>query len=149
MKPELFLTLARAISNKPIVGPAECRTAISRAYYGVFHSLRRFIKLDLSISIHASGGRDNSHLLLQQYLVNCNVALAAQMGRMLRDLHDSRKEADYDLDNDKLETSAHVQACVARADSLLNKLELLNQAPTKQLFIAGLTQYKKLRQGLS
>jgi hypothetical protein len=56
------------------------------------------IEKDLSISCRADSG-GNEHKLVVDYLAGSQVDEAAEIARLLRNLSQSRKEADYDLDD--------------------------------------------------
>lgn len=149
MKPDQFLILARRLANEPHSGPSEYRTSISRSYYSAFHTIRLFVEADIKVSIKGASSRDNIHLLLQQFLFNSNVPEAVRMGRMLQDLHEARKAADYDLNLQKMETKVTAELSLQRVASIHAELAVCDKDPVKAKLIAGLTQYKKLRQGLS
>src|SRR4051812_25409221 len=67
MRPEEFLDFAAELANSSSSGSAAHRSAVSRAYYGVYHAVRSAIEKDLSISCRADSG-GNEHKLLVDYL---------------------------------------------------------------------------------
>ena len=144
MRPEEFLDFATELANSSNSGSAAHRSAVSRAYYGVYHAVRSIIEKDLSISCRADSG-GNEHKLLIDYLAGSQVDEAVEIARLLRNLSQSRKEADYDLDEKAAESQQNSQTCVARARNILEKLSGCVTGPLRQRVIAGITQYRKLR----
>lgn len=144
MRPEEFLDFAAELANSNTSGSAAHRSAVSRSYYGVYHAVRSAIEKGLSISCRADSG-GNEHKLVVDYLAGSQVDEAAEIARLLRNLSQSRKEADYDLDDKSAESQQNSQACVARGRNILEKLNACVTGPLRQKVIAGITQYRKLR----
>jgi uncharacterized protein (UPF0332 family) len=82
-----FLELADRLAAGP-ADEAAARTAISRAYYAAFHAGREFLA---SSGIDADMSR-RAHQQVRQVLQ----ARDAGLGDVLGQLHDWRKQADYD-----------------------------------------------------
>jgi len=93
MKPEEFLTYAQRIAATPGLSAAEYRSAVSRAYYGVYLQTRDWLK---SLGIVIKGG--NEHKLMRVYLTESKVAIAVELARLLDNLQTSRKDADYSME---------------------------------------------------
>jgi len=91
MNPREFLTLAQRLSLETT--EAAWRSAISRAYYAVFHVARQLLE-DLGFTVPRA---DRAHGYLWLRLANCGDARVQQAGRDLNDLRRHRNEADYDL----------------------------------------------------
>jgi uncharacterized protein (UPF0332 family) len=72
---------------------ASYRTAVSRAYYGAFHLARAMLD-EIGYRCQV---RDNEHLFAQRHFANCQQHEAREVGGSLANLHESRKEADYDF----------------------------------------------------
>jgi len=144
MRPDQFIDFATELANSAGSGAAAHRSATSRAYYGVYHAVRFLIEKGLSISCRAEAG-GNEHKLVQEFLKNCQVEEAAEVGRLLGNLHKSRRAADYDLDETSPETQADSQLSVARARNILAKLQECATGPLRQKIIAGMSQHKNVR----
>jgi uncharacterized protein (UPF0332 family) len=119
MKPREFVTFASKLFVLQPDSAACCRSAISRAYYGVYHSAREFLD---GLGVRTRSGI-SEHLYLQRLLKESQVGEAIELGQLLDNLHQSRKEADYELTNDRPERRGQVQACVLRATEILSRLE--------------------------
>src|SRR5205085_3360441 len=75
------------------VTEGDWRSAISRAYYSVFHYFR---ELFLSHGLDLGRG-GSSHFNLYAGLFNCGLTPVAQFGTRIDNLRVSRARADYDL----------------------------------------------------
>ena len=105
-----FISFASRIAAFQTAGAACYRTAASRAYYGAFHLARTFLA---DLNYHCPG--DKEHFWVQRHFLNCRLRAATTAGRLLADLHDSRKVADYRLDTAYADKQHHAIACVERA----------------------------------
>ena len=76
-------------SNKP-KSEALCRAIIGRAYYAGYH-------LALSLLTELGLPRTSDHKLPARWLAESGVPQAARAGRMLDDLYQARRRADYEL----------------------------------------------------
>jgi len=113
-----FIDFASELSATDGIGPAACRTVVSRAYYGAFH-----LALALVNEFGFFGRRtDNEHRWVQWHFQNCKLPLAQEIGRALQNLHESRKEADYHLARHQPDSPANATACVLRAEQIRKKL---------------------------
>lgn len=144
MNPEQFLVVAKSLVDNDAASSGASRSAVSRAYYFVFHSIRDLIEQELKIKVKGSAG-GNEHKLLQDLLLNCNVNQAAQIGQKLANLHLERKKADYDLANDSQLSLGKARLCVERGEGIVVEARMCFAGPLKPKIIAGLTQYKKIR----
>lgn len=86
-----FLDTAGRLAQGATEG--DWRSAISRAYYAVFHSFREFFA---SQGLHLGRG-GQSHFNLYVGLLNCGVPQVTRFGTRVDDLREQRTEADYDL----------------------------------------------------
>lgn len=108
MEASEFLTFAgRAVT----MGKAGARSAVSRAYYGVFHTARNL--LHELVGEFAASGR--SHNLVPQYLSSANHPPGNAAATLLSSLHRSRILADYDLSNPAVENTQLVKLEVEMA----------------------------------
>lgn len=90
-----FLSLAIRLSASPL--EAEARTAVSRAYYGVFHLAQAFVCERCGVATPI----DQSHAKLSLCLRNAGHPTADKAGSKLDTLRSARRVADYRL-NDPL-----------------------------------------------
>lgn len=91
MNPEEFLVVADHLASQP--SEASKRSAISRAYYGVFHLARELIEsCGVKVARSAEG-----HGVVLRCLQNCGMEKLARAGSMLDSLRSIRNKADYDL----------------------------------------------------
>lgn len=141
MKPSEFTFYAAKLASRANLTRAEYRSAISRAYYGVFHSVKEFVEKDLGHSCKAGG---SEHRKLQQFLMNCRVDEGVDLGRMLQNLHESRREADYDLDDVASESQSQARLCVERAVATVSALTICASGSLKENIRAGIEAYRKL-----
>ncbi|WP_254507168.1 hypothetical protein [Anatilimnocola floriformis] len=152
MKPNDFLVLATKLHRESVTPPATAtklpdpatmRTSVSRAYYAAFLTARVIMETEWRQPEFVGG---NEHRLLQQCLLNSNVPEAYTIGKLLENLHDSRKSADYDLNDVDMDTAPNAAFCIERATDII---ELLKQCSTGVLSAqirAGITQYRRMRQ---
>ncbi len=86
MRPTEFFSLAQELAENNT--EPHWRSAISRAYYGVFHITRN------SVSKKTIVPRKDVHQFLKKYLDN---HVDRKLGQKLGDLHGQRTQADYDI----------------------------------------------------
>src|SRR5580693_5937170 len=89
MSPEEFLTLGEELVERNT--PACCRSAISRAYYGVFNAVGQLMR---DSGLHLTEG-SAEHGKVWQDLLNCGVQDLVKAGSQLGELHGMRIKADY------------------------------------------------------
>ncbi len=99
-------------------GQAGARSAISRAYYGVFHECRDVLQ-QLGVRIPGSGV---AHVILENYLKTTKHSVANLIGNYLSDLHSLRVKADYDLTDLRSQSKAVAQQNVVLAIETLRLL---------------------------
>jgi uncharacterized protein (UPF0332 family) len=133
-----FIDFASRLAASASAGPAGYRSSISRAYYGAFHLARSLL---LQFGFHSVGG--NEHQWVHRHFFHCKMAAAVEVGRMLMNLHESRKEADYDLDEPKVETSSHAVACVERADAIRDRVEICARSENVDQVRSEMVEYRK------
>ncbi len=94
MNPGEFIEFAEtlAVARQPTA--ASCRSSVSRAYYGSFLAVRNWLESDLQIRSLAGG---SEHAYVQRLLLQSGVSEASELGRLLQNLQESRKEADYEM----------------------------------------------------
>jgi uncharacterized protein (UPF0332 family) len=134
----LFLTFAAKLAASGASGPAGYRSAVSRAYYGAFHLSREFLD-----RLGYRCRSDNEHHWVQRHFLNCQVAEAKEIGRLLANLHESRKAADYNLQDSYCEVAKNAQFCVERADFIQNQLRVCGEAKLKADIQSDMNRYRK------
>jgi hypothetical protein len=94
------------------LGKAGARSAISRAYYGAFHTAANVVE-DLTGVLLRSG---KSHNLVSQFMMAVSHSEANLAARLLLDLHNHRIKADYNLSLEAVEildfTKTQVEAAL-------------------------------------
>lgn len=135
-----FLDFARQLAADGGLTAAGHRTATSRAYYGAFHAARTALE---RIGVRSPRG-DNEHQFVQRALLNCQVPDAIEAGRLLENLHQTRKEADYELQAKHPEQRTTTELSLLRADKIVAKLTACNSGITLQQFAAGVSQYLRV-----
>ncbi len=113
-----FLTLADSLVKQK--GPAECRSAISRAYYSVYHVANQFLaRMGLP---KVKGG---SHVILQRRLMNSADPVVSKIGSDLGNFHARRNRADYELIDPPSEDEIEVLADVQLAEQMIAALDAI------------------------
>src|SRR5487761_1121355 len=118
-----FIDLAAKMALATNANTPSYRTAVSRAYYGAFH-LARAMLAEMGYRCRV---RDNEHLFVQRHFANCRQHEAREVGGLLANLHESRKEADYDFDKPRTETRQFALLCVKGADRVREQLKACRQ----------------------
>jgi uncharacterized protein (UPF0332 family) len=110
MNPNEFLATADRLAQGGTEG--DWRSAISRAYYSVFHEFRSFF-LTQGLDLGRGG---QCHFNLYAGLFNCGIPSVAPLGSRVDDLRVNRVTADYDLAGTILsETQSSRQHLAARS----------------------------------
>src|SRR5437868_13485604 len=91
MQGQEFLLTAENLSNG--TRESDWRSAVSRAYYAVFHHFREFFLLH-GLNLGRSG---QAHFSLYTGLLNCGIPAVQALGARVDKLRADRVEADYDL----------------------------------------------------
>jgi hypothetical protein len=108
MTPASLIQLADDLAQKG--GPVECRTAVSRAYYAVYHAAEIFLE---RMNIHAPKG--DYHKILHRRLLNSGDEDVVDVGSDIGDLHSQRISADYY--RHRKETEVQKAALAARSEA--------------------------------
>jgi len=128
-----FLDCARNYANQPT--EADWRSAISRAYYAVFHHFREwFASKGLKLG-NAAQAHSNLHL----GLLNCGIAGLQTIESQIDDLRQTRTFADYDLWKNILRSDARV--AVDLADKILSTFLTVLQSAASQQTVGRVRQY--------
>jgi uncharacterized protein (UPF0332 family) len=138
---EEFLQLANRLSLGQKSGPADFRTAISRAYYAVYHLARKFLNEEMGF--HCAR-RDQEHQWIQRHFLNCSAGSAAsEIGRHLQNMHEDRKCADYELNDMDIEAKSAATAALERAREVEALLQACASAANVPTVKAEMLQYRK------
>jgi uncharacterized protein (UPF0332 family) len=136
-----FIDFASKISQQASSGAPGWRSAVSRAYYGAYHLARDFL---VRQNWHCT--MENEHLWVQRHFANCKLPLAKAVGQALANLHQSRKDADYELANAAAETQNNAIACVMRADAIRTQLQQCADPTSLPTILSEMKTYRKLMQ---
>jgi uncharacterized protein (UPF0332 family) len=135
MNPRHFLTQAQRLVI--MTGEEDWRSAVSRAYYSVFHVAREFMD-SLGFTVPQA---DRAHAYLWLRLQNCGESALEQLGRDLQDLRRQRNYADYDLKRTYFQSDAHRE--VRRAATLIQVLNTVVE-PTRTQVMNAIKDYERL-----
>ena len=140
-----FVVLAKKLAEE--IGPAECRSAVSRAYYGAFHA---------ALAILARTGillppGPEAHQKVRFCLLQSGAIPGTEAGEKLESLRRDRNLADYDLRQSRSEASHFAQRQVQVALEILNCMEICGAEPAWSQFRTNVRAYatKVLRITLS
>jgi hypothetical protein len=116
MDPREFQRLATQLAGGG--GPAQMRTATSRAYYAVYNVGAIFLNQIVPLSKGAA-----SHGQVQRLLANCKDADVIAVGNDLGALHSRRIDADYEMTDLNCENQKTVQATVVEAKDMIDVID--------------------------
>ena len=126
--------------------PAACRSAISRAYYSLFHVILEFL---LSRNVPLPKKRAECHEKLYQLLYNSGSDILRTVGSELNDLRSRRNDADYRMDDKDVESPKTARAMVDRADRAIARFDDFVQDQAKiDSAVQGIKQYASIIQRL-
>jgi uncharacterized protein (UPF0332 family) len=120
-----FLSFAMTLHNSD--DEAARRSAVSRAYYGLFHQVKEIF---VAANIRLKHNHED-HSTMTHYLGVSKVLDAKYIGEKLKDLRAERNEADYDLQKAKFGKKQCEIQCLL-AETLCNKLDGLDLAVLKE-----------------
>jgi uncharacterized protein (UPF0332 family) len=130
-----FLAVASALAAGPT--EAECRSAISRAYYAAFHTAREFI---IRLRFRVPAG-EQAHAYLWLRLSNTGDPAADSIGRLLRDLRGRRNNADYDLGRPR--SRANAADAMTDARDLIARMDAFVGTPAEKAIRDGMRAYEQ------
>ena len=124
-------------SNRLVAAATEgdWRSAISRAYYAVYHYFREWL-LAKGVDI---GNGPQAHHNLYAGLLNCGVTTAMPVARQIDDLRSARNLADYDIG--KPVTQATATAFVRQADAVIYAFQSMLTGGMDSTIAQGVKQY--------
>src|SRR5271165_6533938 len=135
MNPTDFLDLARRLVTSGT--EAAFRTAVSRAYYGAFHSAVLLIR-EMGVSLPVG---PESHQKVRFCLMESAERPGLQAGDSLQILRKHRNQADYDLDESTIFGAASTLRRIERARDIINLLQECREEPARSRFRVKLRDY--------
>lgn len=118
MDPRHFQYLAERLSEHGAY-PAEFRSAISRAYYAVFHfGFNNLKKMGFPIVQNRE-----AHEEVYQHLNNSRDGELVRAASMMNDLRTKRNHADYELDRADVEAQKNAKMIVQQAAKVIETIE--------------------------
>jgi len=130
-----FIVLAKKLAEE--VSPAECRSAVSRAYYGAFHAALALLSRTGILLPPAP----EAHQKLRFCLLQSGEFPGTEAGEKLESLRRDRNLADYDLHQSRSETSQFARRQVQVALEILNCLEMCSVEPAWSQFRTNVRAY--------
>lgn len=121
-----FLDLAKQLAQED--KPAELRAALGRAYYALYNAAAE-CQTNLGFVLHTGFTSGKNHSLVRDRFGHVVADDILELYRDMRDLHDMRKCADYDLADADVEDSETVKAHVEIAEEALSLVESIASSP--------------------
>lgn len=137
MDPRDFLTQA----NRLVSGatPADCRTAIGRAYYAAFNVAAAHLR-DIGIPI---GKGPAGHGEVRLCLANSGDPAVADTALEIRDLHGPRIRADYQMNPSDVERPGSARTSVDLAAAVIQTLDSAFRGPRRPAIEAAIRQWRR------
>jgi uncharacterized protein (UPF0332 family) len=127
MRPDDFIAAAGKLAAIAQGNEALLRSAVSRAYYGVFHlTLELLGAASIDLPRNAS-----AHVRCRRLLAACGQPLANDIAEVLADLHADRIRADYRLTDNRYRAFARVQSSIERANDAAGWIAECTQEPIR------------------
>lgn len=113
MSPREFLVIAKRLAHEPT--EAAWRTAVSRAYYSMFHECRDQLAVWGFVTRHS----DQAHLAVSRRLLGSQLQPLVDAAQLLTDSKRVRNHADYELQKpfQQVEVLRFVQAIESAAET--------------------------------
>jgi uncharacterized protein (UPF0332 family) len=140
MRPEAFLDVATDLAGAS--DAPRLRSAVSRAYYAVFHVATR--------TTASLGGpkRSGSHEILGERFQSSRDPEVSALGQRFLDLKAARHRADYQLrDSDDVEDPTSVSALVREARSLVEAFSALPRGGRREAAERAIEAYERTYRG--
>lgn len=143
-----FIAFARKLLTLPAaMCPAGYRSVTSRLYYGIYHETIDLIEVELGFVHRKNDDNENKHQFILEYLIGSNEEQAQDLASQLRQLHQRRKDADYELSNQRADDESHAIESVVRADRIMNALSACAVDPVRNRIHSGMSSYREKRSG--
>jgi uncharacterized protein (UPF0332 family) len=119
--------------------PVDCRSAISRAYYGAFHVAAEILRRNgFPILENAT-----AHEQVKRHLLGSRDTTVIAIGSQLGDLRSMRNKADYELRLAKVEDKKTAELWVSSAGQHIRSLEASFAGPNRAKIVAAIQEWKK------
>jgi hypothetical protein len=132
-----FLTQAERLVTSPHA--ADCRTAISRAFYAVFHVAAAHLR-QTGFPI---GRGAAAHGEVLRCPANSGEPSVSDVASELSDLHSARNRADYQLDRLDVEQPETARPFVDMADVIIKDLDVAFRGPARGKIQDAIRQWRK------
>ena len=126
MNPREFCTVAGVFAARGEA--AASRSAISRAYYSLFHVVLDFL---VAHQVKLPKKRPECHQLIFRLLFNCGNEDLKLVASALNDLRGLRNDADYDMNNRDVELPSVARAAVERALREISRFDAFIHSQTE------------------
>jgi uncharacterized protein (UPF0332 family) len=143
MDPSDFLATAEDLLALPTAREADLRSAVSRAYYAVYHRISKAVIADIDLQLRQETGLGNRHRVPHDPLVsklkNCGDSTVEEIGIGMAALLGERLTSDYRLD--QTVRAPHAKGVVSDAKVLLKKVDDLGPpriAAALEAYLRGL-----------
>ncbi len=118
-------------------GPAECRSAVSRAYYGAFHTALNLLG---GAGILLPPGPE-AHQKLRFCLLQSGIPAGTEAGEKIETLRRERNQADYELRQTRSERAALARRQVMVAGEIVACVERCATEPNWSEFRSKVREY--------
>jgi hypothetical protein len=139
MNPRDYQAFAERLMTAPAPSAAECRAAISRAYYACFNVGAEALR-GSGLAIGRGAG---AHGEVRHCLSNCGDRSVAVASSQLADLHTDRNRADYQLDRIDVERRRDAQAVVQKAAAVILAIDIAFNGPGKPILQATIYAWRR------
>lgn len=141
-----FIAFARKLVVLPAAHcPAGYRSITSRLYYGIYHETLEFIENDLGFVHRKRDDNENKHLFILEYLIGSDEERALDLASQIRQMHQRRKDADYELAKRHVDEDGHAIESVSRADRILSAIDECRRDPLRTEIQAGMSLFRTRR----
>ncbi len=135
MDPNDFLALAAQLIS--LGAEAALRTAVSRAYYGAFHSAVALIR-EMGVALPVG---PESHQKVRYCLMESGELSGLEAGTALQTLRKHRNRADYDLAASSEFNTTKVRNYINQSRLIIDQLQRCREEPARTRFRVGLRNY--------
>jgi uncharacterized protein (UPF0332 family) len=118
---------------------ADLRSAISRAYYALFHSAAQFLA-ELGFHIEQGPG---VHGAVRNRLYNCGVEQLVDFAQTMDELRTQRNKADYDMNSKEFQNQAISALKVAAAELASEIVSQCNVEPLRSQIRNNIREYER------
>jgi hypothetical protein len=139
-----------AFARKLLVLPAaQCaagyRSITSRLYYGAYHEALVFLEDDLGFRHRKADDNSNKHQFILEYLTGSQEDHAQDLAAQLAQLHERRKNADYDIGKARFDEESFAIESVTRVDRILAAIDACRENAVRAKIEAGMSTYRQRR----